>query len=195
MASSKEYSYLAIDPGEIPVEDDLLMVTTNWVFVTKLFPFDSNRNMVSLENRKLLIECINESTEEVLLTTIDMHDRNLVEQKEDHYEIKHMLLKTGVLKVYFILDSKIVCCFYSGLWLVRLPHAPPSGVFALVVSLAVSVRLAVRPGPLCGSHLHSESLPSRSPRQSLRSRSKRFSLSYMQRFRPWSASMISTKPS
>ena len=83
MASSKEYSYLAIDPGEIPVEDDLLMVTTNWVFVTKLFPFDSNRNMVSLENRKLLIECINESTEEVLLTTIDMHDRNLVEQKEE----------------------------------------------------------------------------------------------------------------
>ena len=113
MASSKEYSYLAIDPGEIPVEDDLLMVTTNWVFVTKLFPFDSNRNMVSLENRKLLIECINESTEEVLLTTIDMHDRNLVEQKEDHYEIKHMLLKTGVFKVYFILDSMIVCFFLA----------------------------------------------------------------------------------
>ena len=112
MASSKEYSYLAIDPGEIPVEDDLLMVTTNWVFVTKLFPFDSNRNMVSLENRKLLIECINEDTEEVLLTTIDMHDRNLVEQKEDHYEIKHMLLKTGDFKVYFILDSMIVCLLF-----------------------------------------------------------------------------------
>ena len=122
MASSKEYSYLAIDPGEIPVEDDLLMVTTNWVFVTKLFPFDSNRNMVSLENRKLLIECINESTEEVLLTTIDMHDRNLVEQKEDHYEIKHMLLKTGVFKVYFILDSMIVCLL---LWRIMASSTSP----------------------------------------------------------------------
>ena len=105
---SKEFSYLEIDPGDIPVEDDLLMITTNWLFVTKLFPCDSNRNMVSLEDRKLLIECVNEDTGEVLLTTIDMHDRNLVEQKEDHYEIKHMLLKTGVYKVFFILDSMIV---------------------------------------------------------------------------------------
>lgn len=106
--SSKEYSYLEIDPGEIPVENDLLLITTNWVFVTKLYPFDYNRNMISLQNRKLLIECINQDTQEVLLTTIDMHDRNLVEQMEDHYEIKHMLLKTGVFEVYFILDSMIV---------------------------------------------------------------------------------------
>ena len=105
LCSCKSLSYVEISLENIPVEGDLLCLTTNWVFVVLLFPFDHNGQLIPLEGSEILIECINEETGEVLRTAIDIHDENLVSRLDNHYEIKHMLLKTGIYKMFIIVDS------------------------------------------------------------------------------------------
>ena len=111
--SCKSLSYVEISQEGIPVEGDLLCLTTNWVFVALLFPFDDNGQQIPLESSEILIECINEETSEVLRTTIDIHDENLVSRLDDHYEIKHMLLKTGIYRMFFVVDSITVLLEYG----------------------------------------------------------------------------------
>ena len=49
----------------------------------------------------------------MLRTTIDIHDENLVSRLDDHYEIKHMLLKTGIYRMFFVVDSITVLLEYG----------------------------------------------------------------------------------